>query len=120
MYRGGKNDMNGLKEYRRYTLHNDHWNQRNQGRKKCRRNYYSMSISSKSPGVIFFNYDYDKYVFYVVPSKGNRNSIDHPPLTDIFKGKKNGIDDDEENFRNEMADSQAQDAQIQNIVANKA
>ena len=44
VYKGQKKDITGVREYRRYTLHNDRKNQRSQGRKKCRRSYSLKSL----------------------------------------------------------------------------
>ena len=45
LYKGSTKEISGSREYRNYTLHNDQLNQRNQGRKKCRRSYSSKSVT---------------------------------------------------------------------------
>ena len=101
-------------------LQNDRKNQRSQGWKKCRRSYFLKSIHKECRYIFFFYIDYDDYGFYVEPGIGNRNHTHHSPLNQHSQEKsKSGIDNDDENFINDMADGQAKDAQIQNIVFNK-
>ena len=120
VYKGTKKDITDGNEYCRYTLHNDCKNQRSQGRKKCRRSYSSKSTNNECRCKYFFYIDYDEYGFYVEPGIGNRNHTHHTPLNRHPQGKtKNDIDDEEENLINDMAEGQAQDSQIQNIVFNK-
>ena len=60
------------------------------------------------------------FMWNLEPGIGNRNHTHHSPLNHHSQEKsKSGIDDDDENFINNMADGQAKDAQIQNIVFNK-
>ena len=117
LYKGTKKNITDQKEYQRYTLHNDRKNQRSQGRKKCRRSNSSKSTNKECR---YFFIDYDEYGFYVEPGIGNRNHTHHTPLNRHWQGKtRDDIDDDEENLINDMAEGQAQDSQIQNIVFNK-
>ena len=117
-YKGQRKYINGVKDYRRYTLHNDCKNQRSQDWKKCRRSYSSKSIH-KECRCRFFYIDYDDYGFYVEPGIGNRNHTHHSPLNQHSQGKNKSAIDDDEYFINDMADGQTKDAQIQNIVFNK-
>ena len=120
VYKGNKKDITGNYEFRRYTLHNDRKNQRSQGRKKCRRSYSSKSISKDCRCKYFFYIDFDKDGFYVEPGLGNRNHSNHSQLNKHSNGKnKHSIDDNDHSLIGDMADGQAQDSQIQNVIFNK-
>ena len=54
VYKGGKKDITGNRDYQRYTLHNDRKNQWSQGRKKCRRSYSSKSVTKECRCKFFF------------------------------------------------------------------
>ena len=62
VYKGTTKEITGSKSYRRYTLHNDRHNQRDQGR-KCRWSYsYKSTIKEKI--YYFFTVNFDEYGFY--------------------------------------------------------
>ena len=75
MYQGTKRDITWLKGYRRCTIYDNFWNQRNQGRKKCRRSYSSKAVSKE-----YRCNDYDEDVFYIVLGIGDRNNTHHSLL----------------------------------------
>ena len=54
IHRGGVKDLIGNKDFRRYTFRNDRKNQRELGRKKCRRSYSGRSITSQTRCKFFF------------------------------------------------------------------
>ena len=120
VYKGNRKDITGIYEFCRYTLHNDRKNQWSQGWKKCRRSYSSKLISRDCGCKFFLHIDFDKDEFYVESGIGNRNNSYHSQQNNHSKGKtKDSIDDDEHNLIDDMADGQAQDLQIQNVVFNK-
>ena len=121
LYKGSKKDITGNREYRRYTLHNDRKNQRSKGRSKCRRGYSARSRENETRCKFFFYIDFDTYGFYVEPGLGNKDHTHHHPINRNFGEleSKKDIQDDDAEFIKDMADGQAQDSQIQNIVFKK-
>ena len=68
LYKGSTTrEISGSRDYRNYTLHNDRLNQRDQGRKKCRRSYSSKSVTKENRCKFFFYLNFDKHGFYVEP-----------------------------------------------------
>ena len=54
VHKGFARNITGDHDFRRYTLHNDHKNQRSLGRKKCRRSYSSRSSTKATRCKFFF------------------------------------------------------------------
>ena len=120
VYKGDSKEISGSREYRRYTLHNDRLNQRDLGRKKCRRSYSSKSVSKENRCKFVFYVNFDSYGFYIEPGLGNRNHSYHQPLNTPSQNKtKIGIEEEERTLISDMAEGQSQDSQIQNVLFNK-
>ena len=120
IHKGGVRDLIGNKDFRRYTYRNDRKNQRELGRKKCRRSYSGRSLTSQTRCKFFFYINFDSYGFYVEPGYGNKFHSHHFPLNKA-KGisNKGDLDSEESELISDMADGQAPDAQIQNVLFNK-
>ena len=120
IHKGGVRDLIGNKDFRRYTYRNDRKNQRELGRKKRRRSYSGISITSQTRCKFFFYINFDNYGFYVQPGYGNKYHSHHFPLNKANGISKTGDLDTEENgLISDMADGQAPYAQIQNVLFNK-
>ena len=63
VYKGESKEISGTKEYRKYTLHNDRLNQRDLGRKKCRRSYSTKSVTKENHCKFVFYINFDSYGF---------------------------------------------------------
>ena len=113
LYKGTTKEISGLREYRNYTLHNDQLNQRDQGRKKCRRSFSSKSITKENRCKFFFYMYCGKYGFYVELGLGNNKHTHHSPINGPSKWKnKRGIAQNEQDLINDILEGQAQDIQI--------
>ena len=82
--------------------------------------YSGRSITTQTRCNFFFYINFDNYGFYIEPGYGNKYHSHHFPLN-----KASGVcgkDDlqvEENELINDMADGQAPDAQIQNVLFNK-
>ena len=120
VYKGDTKEISGSWEYRKYTLHNDRLNQRDLGRKKCRRSYSTKSVSKENRCKFVFYINFDSYGFYIEPDLGNRNHSYHQPLNRRSQNKtKDEIEKEEHTLISDMAKGQSQDSQIQNVLFNK-
>ena len=103
------------------TLHNDRKNQRAKVRSKCRRGYSTRSRIKETRRKFFFCLNFDKYGVYVDPGLGKRVYTHRHPINRTAGEAEclNDIEQDDEDFIKNMADGQAADSQIQNIVFKK-
>ena len=77
LYKGTTKEISDSREFIIYTLHNDWLNQKDQGRKKCRRSYSSKFVTRGNWCRFFFYIKYDTYGFYVEPGLGYRKNPHH-------------------------------------------
>ena len=120
IHKGGIRDLIGNREFRRYTFRNDRKNQREKGRQKCRRGYSGRSITSQTRCKFFFYINFDDYGFYIEPGYGNKYHSHHSPLNKASGvSGKDGLEVEDNELISDMADGQAPDAQIQNVLFNK-
>ena len=119
VHKGFARNITGNHEFCRYTFHNNQKNQRTLGRKKSRRSYSARS-TTKATRCNFFYINFDEYGFYVVPGLGTRYHCHHSPINKaVGSTHQDKLEDNEQSLIKDMADGQAADAQIQNIVFNK-
>ena len=120
VHKGFARNITGNHEFRRYTFHNDRKNQRTLGRKKSRRSYSARSTTKETRCKFFFYINFDEYGFYVVPGLGTKHHCHHSPINKaVGSTHQDELQDNEQSLIKDMADGQAADAQIQNIVFNK-
>ena len=120
IHKTGVSNIIGNTDFRRYTLHNDRKNQREHGRKKCRRRYSGRSITTETRCKFFFYINFDLYGFYVEPGYGNRYHSHHFPINKASStSNKDQLQTEDNELISNMAGGQAPDAQIQNVLFNK-
>ena len=120
IHKTGLSNIIGNTDFRRYTFHNDRKNQREQGRKKCRRRYSRRSISTETGCKFFFYINFDSCGFYVEPWYGNKYHNHHFPINKASSAiNKEQLQTEDNELISYMTGEQAADAQIQNFLFNK-
>ena len=120
IHKGGIRDIIGNEDFRKYAFHNDCKNQREKGRKKCQRGYSGRSTTTQTRCKIFFYINFDDHGFYIEPGYGNKYHSHHFPINNATGvSSKDNLKVQKNELINDMADGQAPDAQIQNVLFNK-
>jgi len=102
-YKKSQRNITGDSNFRKYTLHNDRKNQREQGRKKIRRGYSSRSITKETRCKFFFYINFDEYGFFVEPGIGNRYHTHHSPMNKLIgETSKDELEEDDQDFMVDM------------------